>query len=87
MLILYLHVTITFAFLLVALPNKLEAVHQYIPESGSRFPSDASKNNSDPSGSRALRTLLAASTRRPSLYHRISGCGCPSDLQFNVAGS
>lgn len=83
----YLHLTTRVAFLLMASPNAFVAIHQYVPESESRLPCDASKNSSDPSGRRALRTLLAASTGRPSLYHRISGCGCPSDLQFNVAGS
>lgn len=85
--ILYLHVTTRFAFLLMASPKEFEAVHQYVPESESRLPWDASKNNSEPSGSRALRTLPVASTGRPSRYHRTSGLGSPSDLQLSVAGS
>jgi len=83
----YLHVTIRLAFLLTASPYMFWAMHQYVPESESRLPCDASRNNSDPSGNRALRTLLAKSTGRPSRYHRTSGCGWPSDLQFSLAGS
>lgn len=84
---LYSHVTTRLAFLLTASPNELDAMHQYVPESESLLLCDASRNKSDPSGSSALRTLVVASTGRPSLYHRTSGSGCPSDLQFNVAGS
>lgn len=85
--VLYLQVTTRLAFLLMASPNELYAMHQYVPESESRFPCDASKNNKEPSGSKALRTLLTVTTGRPSWYHLVSGWGCPSDLQFNVAGS